>query len=281
MGISPRSGRRGCGAVFCLRRLNCGGVSSNDRFGPGRGRRIDAPQLQFRLRMRELGSVEELRLDRLWHSGRTRFPRLLHSSALLQPATLRRRHRRTAVRSSLGLDCHARAARSELDWVRPILVPSVQQEAHWSRLEKSATVASPPAEDSGETVRSVSRVAPPRNLAASALFRSGAGWSAWVACAHFWTLWKSEASARGQAGALRLAPAAAHRCPSENALLASVRPVVLLASVRPVVLLAGRPSSALERQVSSRPQPPSPVLPVQRGTLHAQSRPCRRLLPVP
>src|SRR5207302_1709244 len=146
--------------------------------------------------------------------------------------------------------------------------------------EKSEIVVSPPTEASGETVRPVSRVAPPRNVA-SGLLRSGAGRSAWGACAHFWTLSKSAASARAQAGPLRLAPAAAHRCPSDNALLASVRPVVLLASGRPVVLLAGRPSPVLQRQVPSRPQPPSLVLPVQRGTLHAQSRPCRRLPPVP
>ena len=118
-------------------------------------------------------------------------------------------------------------------------------------------------------MRPVSRVAPPRNVA-SGFLRSDAGWSAWVACAHLWTLRESAASARGQAGALRRAPAADHGCPIENA---------LLASVRPVVLLAGRSSSALERQVPSRPQPPSPVLPAQRGTLHAQSRLCRRLLP--
>src|SRR5207302_1410878 len=137
--------------------------------------------------------------------------------------------------------------------------------------EKSEIVVSPPTEASGETVRPVSRVAPPRNVA-SGLLRSGAGRSAWGACAHFWTLSKSAASARAQAGPLRLAPAAAHRCPSDNA---------LLASVRPVVLLAGRPSPVLQRQVPSRPQPPSLVLPVQRRTLHAQSRPCRRLPPVP
>jgi len=36
----------------------------------------------------------------------------------------------------------------------------------------------------------------------------------------------------------------------------------------------------IERQVPSRPQPPRRFA-AQRGTLHAQSRPCRRLLPVP
>src|SRR2546430_853453 len=138
--------------------------------------------------------------------------------------------------------------------MRPILVPSVQREAHRWRLEKSEIVVSPPTEASGETVRPVSRVAAPRNVA-SGLLRSGAGRSAWGACAHFWTLSKSAASARAQAGPLRLAPAAAHRCPSDNALLASVRPVVLLASARPVALLAGRPPALAAGRACSAPRP--------------------------
>src|SRR5437588_12342649 len=114
-------------------------------------------------------------------------------------------------------------------------------------------VVSPPTEASGETVRPVSRVAPPRNVA-SGVLRSGAGRSAWGACAHFWTLSKSAASARAQAGPLRLAPAAAHRCPSDNALLASVRPVVLLASGPSAALLAGVPF----RLLAGRPGRPGP-----------------------
>src|SRR5882762_10767030 len=64
MGISRRSGRRGCGAVFCVHRVNCGGLSTSDRFRLGRGGRIEAPQVRFRSRMPELGNVEKLPLDR-------------------------------------------------------------------------------------------------------------------------------------------------------------------------------------------------------------------------
>src|SRR5205823_826319 len=97
--------------------------------------------------------------------------------------------------------------------------------------------------------------------------------------------------ARASAATLRRTPAATHRCPTENALLISLQAVGGLAA-RPVVLLMGRPvaplagwpaalvagrlSPALERQVSSRPQRRSPVLPAQQRTRHARSRPCRR-----
>src|SRR6266853_1208170 len=181
----------------------------------------------------------------------------MRSMALFQPAMRRREHRRAAARAARPavLDGHVRAARSALDWVRAIVAPSVQQQAPRWRPEKHETVASPRAQELGETVRPVSRVAPPRNVA-SGLLWSGAGWTAWVACARLWTLRKSAASARPQAGVLRRAPAAVHRCPIDYALLASVRPVVPLAGWPvvplagwPVVLLAKRPSSALERQV--------------------------------
>src|SRR5438132_10220593 len=160
-----------------------------------------------------------------------------------------------------------------------MVVPAVQQEMYWRRVEKSETVAPSATEESRQTVRSLSCLAPPRRMAACALLRSRARRSAWVACARLWTLYKAATSARAPTAAakLRQAPATARRCPTENALLipprrvglAAGRPAVLqrgravaLPAGRPVALQAGRSvaqragwaSAALERQVPLRPR---------------------------
>src|SRR5207253_6720269 len=139
-----------------------------------------------------------------------------------------------------------------------MVVPAVQQEMYWRRVEKSETVAPAATEESRQTVRSLSCLAPPRRMAACALLRSRARRSAWVACARLWTLYKAATSARAPTAAakLRQAPATARRCPTENALLipprrvglAAGRPAVLqrgravaLPAGRPVALPAGRP----------------------------------------
>src|SRR5437879_2459582 len=176
-----------------------------------------------------------------------------------------------------------------------MVVPAVQQEMYWRRVEKSETVAPSATEESRQTVRSLSCLAPPRRMAASALLRSRARRSAWVACARLWTLYKAATSARAPTAAakLRQAPATARRCPTENALRIPPRRVglqagrsvglqagrsVALQAGRSVALQAGCASAALERQVPLRPRPRSAVSPAPQRALHARSRPCRRLV---
>src|SRR5437016_1726638 len=171
-----------------------------------------------------------------------------------------------------------------------MVVPAVQQEMYWRRVEKSETVAPSATEESRQTVRSLSCLAPPRRMAASALLRSRARRSAWVACARLWTLYKAATSARAPTAAakLRQAPATARRCPTENALRIPPRRVglqagrsVALQAGRSVALQAGCASAALERQVPLRPRPRSAVSPAPQRALHARSRPCRRLVRFP
>src|SRR5437879_7277988 len=142
-----------------------------------------------------------------------------------------------------------------------MVVPAVQQEMYWRRVEKSETVAPSATEESRQTVRSLSCLAPPRRMAACALLRSRARRSAWVACARLWTLYKAATSARAPKAAakLRQAPATARRCPTENALLIPPRRVGLQAG-RSVALQAGRSgalqagrSGGLQVGVGSRP----------------------------
>src|SRR5437016_11304374 len=164
-----------------------------------------------------------------------------------------------------------------------MVVPAVQQEMYWRRVEKSETVAPSATEESRQTVRPLSCLAPPRRMAASALLRSRARRSAWVACARLWTLYKAATSARAPTAAakLRQAPATARRCPTENALRIPPRRVGLQAgrsvvrqAGRSVALQAGCASAALERQVPLRPRPRSAVSPAPQSALTARSRHC-------
>src|SRR5207302_1515041 len=112
--------------------------------------------------------------------------------------------------------------------------------SRWQRCCRRGTnlpVAPSATEESCQTVRSLSCLAPPRRMAASALLRSRARRSAWVACARLWTLYKAATSARAPTAAakLRQAPGTAHGCPTENALLIPPRRVGLAAG-RPAVL---------------------------------------------